>query len=430
MAFKGNPFRRNHSDQTSNKTSNVWRIGKLQLNRALRIPIIIFVIIFVYSIAGFAVSHYNPVKTTPAQQVSLDDSFSASGYFIRQEQAVDIAEGDTVEYNYSDGDKVSKGAALVTEYSNQDALTVSRELKNINDNIEQLETFSSTSSTTTNSSRLNQKIIDQMNTLCEQVENGSLGQITSITSELRQLILKSGSISDNSKDIAKELASLKKQEASLESRLDGKTTSIYSPCAGYFCESADGYESIFTPDVVDNLTVSSLEKLGQKEPKSTSGKGKVVSGYVWYYAATVSDSDAKSLKQGNTVKLRFSQVNRDVSATVQAVRDDESSDSTLVIFQSEDMDAELVSMREQVATVVVDSYAGLRVPKSAVRMENDEMGVYVLSNSVASYKKIEPLYEGKDFYIVEQNVTGNDSLVVSDDIIVEAKDVNDKKVMK
>ena len=193
MAFKGNPFRRKRSDQTS----NVWQVGGLRINRALRIPIIIFGIIFVYSIVGFAISHYNPVKTTPAQQVSLDDSFSASGYFIRQEQMVDIAEGNTVEYNYSDGDKVSKGAALVTEYSNQDALTVSRELKSINDNIEQLETFSSTSSTTTNSSRLNQKIIDQMNLLSEQVDNGSLGQVASITSELRQLVLKSGSVSDN-----------------------------------------------------------------------------------------------------------------------------------------------------------------------------------------------------------------------------------------
>ena len=426
MAFKGNPFRRNNSD----KTSNVWQIGRLRINRTLRIPIIIFVIIFIYSIAGFAISHYNPVKTIPAQQVSLDDSFSADGYFIREEQTVDIAEGNTVEYNYSDGDKVSKGAALVTEYSNQDALTVSRELKSINDNIKQLETFNSTSSATTNSSRLNQKIIDQMNALCEQVENGSLGQITSITSELRQLVLKSSSISDNSKDIKKELASLKKQAASLESRLDGKTTSIYSPCAGYFCESSDGYETIFTPDVVDNLTLSSLKKLAEKSPLSTSGKGKVGSGYAWYYAAKVADADAKNIKQGDTVSLRFSQVNRDVSATVQAVRDDESNDNTLVIFQSEDMNAELVSMREQVATVVIDSYAGLKVPKSAVRMENDEMGVYVLSNSVASYKKIEPLYEGSDFYIVKQNVTDNDSLVVNDDIIVKAKDVNDKKVMK
>ena len=316
MAFKGNPFRRKRSDQTS----NVWQVGGLRINRALRIPIIIFGIIFVYSIVGFAISHYNPVKTTPAQQVSLDDSFSASGYFIRQEQMVDIAEGNTVEYNYSDGDKVSKGAALVTEYSNQDALTVSRELKSINDNIEQLETFSSTSSTTTNSSRLNQKIIDQMNLLSEQVDNGSLGQVASITSELRQLVLKSGSVSDNSKDIKKELANLKQQAASLESRLDGKTTNIYSPCAGYFCESADGYESIFTPDVVDELTLSSLEKLSKKNPVSTSGKGKVVSGYAWYYAAKVSDADAKNLKQGNSVKLRFSQISQDVSATIQAVR--------------------------------------------------------------------------------------------------------------
>ena len=49
---------------------------------------------------------------------------------------------------------------------------------------------------------------------------------------------------------------------------------------------------------------------------------------------------------------------------------------------------------------------------------------------MASYKNIEPLFEGDSYYIVEQNVTGNDSLVINDDIIVEAKDVNDKKVMK
>ena len=42
MAFKGNPFRRKRSDQTS----NVWQVGGLRINRALRIPIIIFGIIF------------------------------------------------------------------------------------------------------------------------------------------------------------------------------------------------------------------------------------------------------------------------------------------------------------------------------------------------------------------------------------------------
>ena len=426
MAFKRPPQRRSNSQ----KKSNVWQIGRLKLNRSLRIPIIAFGLIIIYSVVSFVVNHYNPVKTIPAAQVSMDDSFSTTGYFIRQDKVIDIAEGDTVEYNYSDGDKVSEGTALVTEYANEDALTISRELKNIEENIAQLETLRNVTSTTTNSSQINQKIIDQMNAICEEVESGSLSRITSLASELRQLALKSGSLSNDREDIDVEIASLKTQAADLEERLSGSTTDITSPCSGYFCESVDGYEDIFTPDVVDDLTLSRLNELSDEKPAKTSGKGKVVSSYVWYFAAKVSDTDAKHLTQGNTVKIRFSQASRDVQATVSSIRDDADTDDTLVIFRSQDMNEDLISMRKQVATVVVASYSGLKVPKSAVRMEDDKMGVYVLSNSVASYKNIEPLFEGDSYYIVEQNVTGNDSLVINDDIIVEAKDVNDKKVMK
>ncbi|MGM9617967.1 HlyD family efflux transporter periplasmic adaptor subunit [Butyricicoccus sp.] len=426
MAFKRPPQRRSNS----RKKSNVWQIGRLKLNRSLRIPIIAFGLIIIYSVVSFVVNHYNPVKTIPAAQVSMDDSFSTTGYFIRQEKVIDIAEGDTVEYNYSDGDKVSEGTALVTEYANEDALTISRELKNIEENIAQLETLRNVTSTTTNSSQINQKIIDQMNAICEEVESGSLSRITSLASELRQLALKSGSLSNDREDIDVEIASLKTQAADLEERLSGSTTDITSPCSGYFCESVDGYEDIFTPDVVDDLTLSRLNELSDEKPAKTSGKGKVVSSYVWYFAAKVSDTDAKHLTQGNTVKIRFSQASQDVQATVSSIRDDADTDDTLVIFRSQDMNEDLISMRKQVATVVVASYSGLKVPKSAVRMEDDKMGVYVLSNSVASYKNIEPLFEGDSYYIVEQNVTGNDSLVINDDIIVEAKDVNDKKVMK
>lgn len=426
MAFKWSPFQR----RKSGKRSNVWRIGKWKINRTLRVPILAFALILIYSTFSFVINHYNPVKTTPAAQMSLDDSFSTTGYFIRQEKVIDIAEGDTVEYNYSNGDKVSEGTALVTEYANEDALTVSRELKNIEENIEQLNTLRSISASTTNSSLMNQKIIEQMNAICEEVESGSLGQLTALSSELRQLALKSGSLSGDSDDIASEIASLESQANSLRERLDGNTTDITSPCSGYFCESADGFEDILIPDILDELTLSELDKLANKMPASSDGKGKIVSGYVWYFAARVSDSDAAHLAQGNEVQLRFSQVSQDIRATVTSIRDDAESDDTLVIFQSQDMTEELISMRKQVATVVIATYSGLKVPKSAVRMEDDEMGVYVLSNSVASYKTIEPLFEGDDFYIVEQNVTGNDSLVINDDIIVEAKDVNDKKVMK
>lgn len=428
MAFKPPSFLRRTS---SSRPDNIWRIGKkIQINKTLRVPVIIFTLILIYGVINFVVNHYNPVKTTPAQQVSMDDSFSATGYFIRDEQIIDIAEGDTVEYNYSDGDKVAKGASLITEYQDEDALTVSRELKNIEDNIGQLKTLQTVSSTNTNSSQLNQKIIAQMNAISNEVESGSLGQMSSLTSELRQLALKSTSLQGGGEDIASELTSLESQAESLRERLSGKTSEITSPYAGYFCESVDGYEEVFTTSVIDDMTLDSLDKLAEQRKSVDSGKGKIVSSYAWYFAAKVPDANVTHLSQGDTVKLRFSQVQQDMSAVISSIRDDTASDQTLVIFKSQDMNEELVSMRKQVATVIVASYSGLKVPKSAVRMEDDTMGVYVLSSSVSRYKTIEPLFEGDDYYIAKQNVTGNDSLVAGDDIIVEAKDLNDKKVVK
>lgn len=427
MAFKLPPLPRRNP---SNESSRVWRIGKIKINKALRIPILAFVAIIAYSMLSLIVNNYNPVKTTAAVEVTMDDSFSTTGYFIREENAIDIAEGDTVEYNYSEGDKVAKGASLITVYEDEDALTISRELQNIRDNISQLETLREASSANTNSSQLNQKIIAQMNAISDEVESGSLGQIASLTSELRQLSLKSSSLEGDSEDVESELFSLRTQEDELQDRLEGKTTDITSPYAGYFCETVDGYESVLTPDVVEDLTLSSLDKLIDKKKSAPSDKGKIVSSYIWYFAAKVSDEEASHLAQGNQIELRFAQVSQDIKATVYAIRDDEENDYTLVIFKSQDMNEDLISMRKQVATVIVNTYSGLKVPKTAVRMENDEMGVYVLSNSVASYKEITPLFEGDDYYIVKQNVTGNDSLVVGDDIITEAKDLNDKKVVK
>ena len=87
------------------------------------------------------------------------------------------------------------------------------------------------------------------------------------------------------------------------------------------------------------------------------------------------------------------------------------------------------------ADIIFASYTGLKVPKEAVHMRDSgdgtsTMGVYVMVNSMTAFKKIETLYEDQSFYIVKMNVTGDDSLVLHDDIVVSAKDLDEKKVFK
>lgn len=426
MAFKNASPRR--------RRPTVWQSVRTQwngMNRALRIPIVIFAVLLCYSMISWVVKHYNPIKTVPAEQITFDDSFSASGYFFREEQLIDVSGSDTVEYNYSNGDKVAEGAALITEYKNETALETSRQLEALHNSIDQLQVLQNVSASNQNSSQIKQRIIEQMNALSEEAERPSLSQIGDLTAQLRQLVLKSASMEGDASDISGELKQLQQEAQSLEQQLVGKTTEITSPYAGYFCETMDGYETVFTLDQLDDLDAAKLEKLAGSQKKVKEGKGRIITGYDWYFAAVVDSAEVSGLETGNSVKLRFAQVQQDVSATVYAIRPESSDESkTLIIFQSQDMNEELAVMRKQVATVVSATYTGLKVPKDAVRMVDDKMGVYVLTNQVSSYKNVEVLFEDDDFYIVKQNVIGDDSLVVGDDIIVKAKELDDKKVVK
>lgn len=409
-----------------------WHITKrISVPRSLRVPVLIFAAAFLYVAANFVVNHYNPVQTVRATQYSMDDSFSVSGWFFRNEEVIDIAQGDTVEYNYSNGDKVGVNAALVTQYSSEQALETSRRLETIKSSISQLEALQTGNASSMKSNQIDKRIITQINGIMQESESGSLTQISSLCSELRQLALKSDTTITGSKDIAKELQQLRGQAEELEAGLEGQTSSTMSDKAGYFCDSIDGWEEDLTSKAVQELnSVEQLDKLTQGRHRSKAGKGKLIVGFYWYFVAPISDEDAARLTKGSTVRLRFAKLSEDVRAEVYALTPDEEAGKTLAVFRSDVWNEHLVSMRDEVAEVVIDTYDGIKVPKEAVRMKDDTMGVYVLVNTVSTYKTIDPLYEGTDFYVVRKKVIGDASLVVGDDIIVQAKDLDDKKVVK
>lgn len=400
-----------------------------KITKSLWLPLVVIVLLFLYIGGNFVVSHYRPVETSPAIQVSMDDSITSTGYFFRDEQLVDVGDVSMAVYNYADGDKIAYEAPLVTIYKNQKSLQNSQELKEVTSSIEQLEALQN-NSYVTNTSQIDQKITTALSEIGDLVDSASFSQLPESLSQLRSYALKSGSMTGDISDIGERLSDLYKKQTKLERALKGKTMEINSEYAGYFSQSTDGYEQIFTTDLIDGMTAASFEELISKRPRG-SESCKIISEYNWYYATVLSATDAERMEVGQAVTLRFSQPSDHVSATVYAIRpDEESPEDVLVIFTSDDMNKDLVSMRKEVGDIVLDSYTGLKIPKEAVRMKDDQPGVYVLNGTVASFKTIEMLYTGPDYYIVKQNVIGNDSLVVNDDVIVHAKDVEDKKVVK
>ena len=71
------------------------------------------------------------------------------------------------------------------------------------------------------------------------------------------------------------------------------------------------------------------------------------------------------------------------------------------------------------------------MPKTALRVDEEgNLGVYVITGLYAEFKKIYPIYETRDYYIVETTPTSTKSLLNYDVIIVNGKELSDRKVLK
>ena len=88
-------------------------------------------------------------------------------------------------------------------------------------------------------------------------------------------------------------------------------------------------------------------------------------------------------------------------------------------------------LREQSADITFASYSGLRVPKDAVRVdEKGQPGVYVLEGASAKWKPITILHDNGESYVVKLDKTSTDNLWPGDEVIVNAKNLYDGKVVE
>ena len=87
--------------------------------------------------------------------------------------------------------------------------------------------------------------------------------------------------------------------------------------------------------------------------------------------------------------------------------------------------------RKIVAQAVIRTYSGLRVPREALRVDdNGQNGVYCLVDSQVKFKPIEIIFEKDIYYVTKYNAADTKSLLLYDQIVVSAKNLENKKIVK
>lgn len=390
-------------------------------------------------LAYFGVQGYrylvDPETTTLVYRYRSEQSIAVRGYVVRNEQVVDCGE-TLIELAHAEGERVGAGDTLATIYHSADALKATQELETLRTQKEQLTYAISAANDAETALKLDSDIRDGIIALRTAFEAGSYTSLDSLADSLRTTVLKREYAYSGSNDLSARLDSLNAQIQSVSAAVSGGTTRIRASIAGTYSAVADGYEAVLTEDALETMTPSALAAVQPEEVSTTVGK--LIEGSSWYFAAAISETDAAALKVGQKLTLRMaSGVDFDLPVTLLRVNDAENG-KCLIVTESSKYLPYVTLLREQNAELIIAEYEGLRIPKNALRVdENGASGVYCLVGRTAYFKPVTIVYQGSDYCLVEpgeidaatESQISLYTLRPNDEVIISAGELYNGKVV-
>ena len=400
---------------------------------------VIFIAVIAYLLLQAVSSVLHPMNTMLTYTYVAEETSSVDGYVFRQEEVISGNTGGILNLTRSEGERVSAGGTVAVVYQDQAALDQANQISTLQLQLEQLQYALDAEVSGDLALKLDSSIVEKIIALRKAVTQGKLSNTEDELLEVKSLVLKRDHTYEGTEEIQTLMEQTRQELNSLRAASASSTNVIRSSKSGIFSGVLDGYESVLVPDALETLTPSSFSVLiGQQGQADATAAGKLVLGDTWWFAATLSDEEAALLEVGDSVPIRFSKdLESDVSMTIQRISDSENG-KRVVVFSCRSYLAQITLLRHQTADIIRASYTGLRVPASAIHAdENGQVGVYCIIGLRAVFKPVSVVYQGDGYYLLKAGtnedgtaLTGQRALRAGDEVITDAKDLYDGKVVR
>lgn len=399
--------------------------------------LILFVVIFISIVYNFRNKESN-TESALISEYTVSKEFK--GVFIRDEFPVSYSGNGVLSYNVSDGGKLGKGSIIAEVYSDENQISVNRQIESLEkelDILEKIQNPGTLESAQPSSVSAGIKESYRSLILCRD-----LGNYEDLESSKENLIVQMSTyqiITNEVSGFEQQINDIRAELQQLKSQSVKPTETISSDRPAYFVSYCDGYEGELTSKNLDSLTVDKINSIGDERLNDPSAVGKLVEGYHWYIAGVV-DNSRKEYNIGKYVKLRLESSSEYVDAVIYDVRDEGDPGQSIIILECSLFNHDLVQHRTEKVEIIMDDCRGLKVPREAIRFEKQKVageegeadkevsvkGVYIMKGEQIEFKKIDVIYEGSDFVLSEIHESDTDYLALYDDIITEGVDQDGK----
>lgn len=404
------------------------------------VSIVISVIVIVYLGYHFFSGLDDELMTEHALLVTENDISEFDAYIFRNETVVYSNETGGIGYTFSDGTKVNKGSALANIYGGTAGASdaTREEIIALDREIELLVSSNSTDGfSASDTHTLDNRIDNYYMMIRSSAEEGVYSSLPKRRDEFLTLLNKRQIITGRVESYDDVIEDLRNSRDALTSGLDSVSETVSAPATGFFYSSLDGYESVFTADVIDSLTIEQFDAMMNTEPidYASNAIGKIATDFRWYIVIETNRDQLRFYNEGYSYRVIFpynndAQLKMELSDIVAP----DGGERILLVFSSHEVPEDFSFNRMQTVEIAKSSHSGYKVPISAVRLVDGKMGVYILVGTTVDFRYIDVILECDGYYIAAPRDVQNDpdyatKLGLYDVIITAGRDLYVGKII-
>jgi len=302
------------------------------------------------------------IRTESVTFGSLAITKTATAKITREEVVLSSDISGDVFYNVLSGQRVKKGVPIASVYDETVSEQDINRLKTLAEKISLLEAVLVSNSDYKTDSLGSERAAKefQKNIIWKTLQN-DIGGI----SKEKNLFL----TSLNSTNVKNDLQALKNEKSSIENKQKGHYKQIIAPCSGVFI--------------------------------SDNGVGKIVNNFEILLTAQMGNNGLSNLKQGQNAKVDFiDKTLFGVASEIKEIKriDNENVEITFILrrFTDEFLTSDTVNCR-----FVLGEKEGLKLPKRALKVQNDVFGVTVITPRSEIFREVEIITGDDEFILIK-----------------------------
>lgn len=375
---------------------------------------------------------YVSVATEYATIIECEDTETVTGYFLRDESIIQSTDSKYIDITVNSGEKVSNGGVIANVYSSEDSAKTQSQIRDLQLRIDEIKSVISAASGYNSGSEYKNEIKKDAISISDSLDRDDVSAAFTAASDFTSNVIKSKISKGEITNYTDKLKELESQMSALVSSAAPVASYITAANSGYFVQKADGLENQLSLELGEDITAQTFMSIEEKCSQNTSYTenyiGKLVKGSVWRVCFKTDSEKFENIDIGSVLYIRIPSVTDDkIKCTVTSISND--SDYTYVVIESNVISGDILSQRSCQIDVVIDTYRGLRVDKNALRKIEDNEGVYIRSNGILKFRKVNILYIGSTYAVVEYDVIDTSGLQAYDEVVVKGSNLYDGKVV-